>query len=168
MKAKFKQINDYFEHLVNSTNHIKKFIGVSERELQSVLASTSMVDDPFLVLFGYKGALDGNNQRTLGARTVSFSILYRVTDPNNYAGQYTKTNLAEHIGLQVLSRINQESRPTSSVKWLHGAFVKGSVHFEEVFYQTGSGLFGCEFHFDLGVKDPLTVDSGFWTDKDFC
>lgn len=168
MKAQFKQINDYFAALVSATNKINKFISVSDRQLQSILSSTTKVDDPFLVLFGYEGKLSGNDQRTIGTRTVSFSILYRVSDPNDFSDQYKKINLAEEIGLQVLARINQDSHPSSSVKWLHSAFQKDSVHFQEVFYQSGNGLFGCEFHFDLEVKNPLTVKSGFWTDKEFC
>lgn len=168
MQSQFTKINDYLAALVAATDHIKKYISVSEKELLSVLSKTKKEDDPFMVFFGYEGKLMGNNQRTIGTRTVSFSILYRVSDPNDYAGQYTKINLAEHIGLQVLSRINQDSHPSSDQAWLHNAFQKDSVKFSEVAYQTANGLFGCEFHFDLEVKNPLTADPDFWLDKDFC
>lgn len=166
--ALFKKVNDYLKYLVENTNHIKKFIGVSERELQAVLNKTKKEDDPFLVFFGYKAKLKGNNQRTIGTRTISFAVLYRVTDPNNYADQDEKINTAEYIGTQVLSRINIDSHPSSDVTWLHGTFQKDSVEFEKVTYQTANGLFGCEFHFDLEVKNPLIADSDFWLDKDFC
>lgn len=168
MQSNFKQINDYFAYLVSQAPAIKTFVSVSESELLHVLNRTTKADDPLLVLFGYEGKLDGNNQRTIGTRTVSFSILYRVTNPNDFADQYDKINEAEGIGLQVLSRINQDSHPSSSVRWLHGAFQKDSVKFSEVTYETANGLFGCEFHFDLEVKNPLIADSAFWLDRDFC
>lgn len=168
MQANFKKINDYFKHLVDNTNHIAKFISVSKRELQNVLAKPTKEDDPFLILFGYDGKLDGNNQRTIGTRTISFAIVFRVKDANDYESQYGKINDAEEIGLQVLSRINQDSHFGSSESWLHNAFKKDTVKFSEVTYQTPNGLFGCEFHFDLDVKNPLIADSDFWLDKDFC
>lgn len=168
MQSHFKKVNDYFSYLVSQAPAIKKFISVSERELQSVLSKTTKQDDPFLVLFGYEGTLDGNNQRTIGTRTVSFAILFRVTDPNNFADQYSKINQAEEIGLQVLSRINQDSHPSAGINWLMNSFKKDSVKFSEVTYETANGLFGCEFHFDLEVKNPLTADSDFWLDRDFC
>lgn len=168
MQALFTTINTYFAYLVCATPHIKKFISISDRELLSTLAKTTKEDDPFLVFFGYEAKLAGNNQRTIGTRTISFSILFRVTDSNDFAGQYTKINQAENIGLQVLSRINQDSKPGSGVNWLVNAFQKDSVRFSEAVYETASGLFGCEFHFDLEIKNPLIADSGFWLDKDFC
>lgn len=168
MQSHFKQVNDYFAYLVSQAPAIHKFISVSQRELQSILSKTTKADDPFLVLFGYEGKLDGNNQRTTGTRTISFSILFRVSDPNDYAGQYDKINQAEEIGLQVLSRINQDSHPKSGIDWLTNAFKKDSVKFSEIFYETAAGLFGCEFQFDIDVKNPLIADSDFWLDKDFC
>lgn len=167
MQANFKKINDYFAGLVDATDKVKKFISVSERELMTALNKTTKTDDPFLVLFGYEGKLNGNNQRTIGVRTVSFSILFRVADANDFADQYEKINQAEEIGLQFLSRINYDSR-SGEVDWLFNAFRKESVSFSEVSYQTASGLFGCEFHFDIEVKNPLIADNNFWTDKDFC
>lgn len=164
----FEKLNTYLAYLVANTNHIKKFISVSESELLSVLGKTTKEDDPFLVFFSYEGKLDGNKQRTIGTRTVSFSILYRVLPGNDFADQYAKTNQAEKIGLQVLARINQDSHPSSPEKWLHNAFQKDSVKFSEVFYESAHGLFGCEFHFDLEIKDPLIADSSFWLDRDFC
>lgn len=168
MQSLFAQISTYFAYLVSVTPHIKNFVGTSERELLSMLNKTNRKDDPFLVLFGYEGKLDGNNQRTIGTRTVSFSILFRVTDADNFADQYEKINRAEDLGLQVLARINQDSQPKGGVDWLKGAFRKDSVRFSEVSYQTANGLFGCEFHFDLEAANPLIADSDFWTDKDFC
>lgn len=168
MQSQFEKVRSYLSGLVDKTDHIKKFISVSERELQSVLSKTTKVDDPFMVFFGYEGKLTGNNQRTIGTRTISFSVLYRVINPNDFAGQYEKINQAENIGLQVLSRINRDSHPSSEETWLHNAFQKDSVKFSEVFYETAHGLFGCEFHFDLEVQNPLTADSDFWLDKDFC
>ncbi|MDD3772104.1 MAG: hypothetical protein RBT46_09050 [Weeksellaceae bacterium] len=94
--------------------------------------------------------------------------MFRVTDPNDFSGQYEKINQAEEIGLQVLSRINQDSHPNSGIDWLVNSFRKESVKFSEIFYETANGLFGCEFHFDLDVKNPLKADSSFWADKDFC
>lgn len=164
----FAQINDYLAYLVASTPHIQTFVSVSDRELLNTLNKTTKANDPLLVFFGYEGKLDGNNQRTIGVRTVSFSILYRVTDANNYADQYAKINQAENIGLQVLSRILQDSHPNSAVSWLRNSFVKSSVRFSEVTYETANGLFGCEFHFDIEVSNLLKADSDFWTDKDFC
>lgn len=164
----FKKLNDYFKYLVSQAPDIKNFISVSPRELQTVLSQTTKSDDPFLVFFGYEGKLDGNNQRTIGTRTVSFAILFRITDPNSFSDQYQKIDQAEDIGMQVLSRILQDSHPSSGIDWLRNAFQKDSVRFSEVTYETANGLFGCEFHFDLEIKNPLTAESGFWLDRDFC
>lgn len=168
MQSNFKQINDYFAYLVSQAPAIKIFVSVSENELLHTLSKSTKTEVPLLVLFGYEGKLDGNQQRTVGTRTVSFAILFRVTDPNDYSDQYDKINQAENVGLQVLSRINQDSHPTSDVDWLHGSFQKNSVKFSEVTYDTANGLFGCEFHFDLEMKNPLTADNDFWLDKGFC
>lgn len=167
MQANFKKINDYFADLVSKQTAVKKFISVSERELLATLNQTTKADDPILVLFGYEGKLNGNNQRTIGVRTISFSILFRVADANNYADQYTKINQAEEIGLQFLSRINYDSK-SGELAWLFNAFRKESVNFSEIQYQTANGLFGCEFHFDIEINNPLIADGNFWTDKDFC
>lgn len=167
MQSNFKKINNLFAYLVEKSTAVEKFISVSERELQNALSKTPKIEDPFLVLFGYEGKLDGNNQRTTGTRTVSFAVLFRISDPNNYTDQYEKINQAEEIGLQFLSRINYESK-SGEISWLHNAFRKESVRFTEITYQTPNGLFGCEFHFDIDVKNPLIADSKFWKDKDFC
>lgn len=166
MQAYFKKISQYFESLVAATPKVSKFISVSQKELHQVLSTSE--PGPFLVLFGFEGKLDGNNQRTIGTRTISFCIVFKVADPNNYKDQYDKVNEAEEIGLQFLARINQDAHATSTLEWLRGAFKKDSVKFSEITLKTGHGLFGCEFHFDLELTNPLIADSNFWTDKDFC
>lgn len=96
-------------------------------------------------------------------------IVYSMELPQKqYFYTSEKFNQAENLGLQVLSRINQDSHPSSDVDWLRGSFQKNSVKFSEVTYDTANGLFGCEFHFDLEMKNPLTADNDFWLDKGFC
>lgn len=167
MQSRSKVVKSYFKNLVASTDVIKHYIGTSKKELMNFLSKSKSVDDPFLVLFSYDGKLDGNNQRTFGTRSVSFAILFRTSNANNIEDQDEKIDLAEEYLLQVLSRINYDSK-SGDVEWLKDAFKKDSVKFSEVTYETANGLFGFECHFDVDVKNPLIADNSFWNDKDFC
>lgn len=168
MKAYFKKVNDYLKDLVAATDEIAGFVGNSESELMTKLQSIISADKPLLVFFGYQGTLDGSVQRTFGPRTISFSIVYPITDQNDYEKQYERINDAESIGLEVMARINYDATPEGGVAWLYNTFVKDSCRFEPVVYKTPMGLFGQEFFFDLNFKTPLAPTPGFWKDKSFC
>jgi hypothetical protein len=99
---------------------------------------------------------------------LAFSILYSGVAPDDYVAQREAVNNAEMIGLEVLSRINIESKMQSS-GWLYNNFIKESVHYEELKFEKIDGYFGMEFHFDLKVLEPLVVDKAKWSDGDiFC
>lgn len=164
----FKLVDNYFKHLVNSTEHIKTYVSISERELLNTLSRTTLKDDPILVFFSYVGKLDGNKQRTIGPRTISFSILYRSNNTNDFEKHIEMIDQAEYLGLQVIARMQQDSHPMSDVEWLKNAFDKKSVNYTEVTYKTPHTLFGIEFTLDLILPTPLIVEKDFWTDKDYC
>ncbi|MFA7448739.1 MAG: hypothetical protein WCY77_09905 [Weeksellaceae bacterium] len=167
-KAYFKRVKDYLEALVEDTDEIAEFVGTSESELMTKLQTITDASKPLLIFFGYEGNLEGQKQRTFGPRTISFSIVYPITDQNNYALQYQRINDAESIGLEVLARINYDSTLEGAVDWLYNSFEKDSCKFHEITYKTPIGLVGHEFFFDLKFNNALTPTPSFWKDRDFC
>lgn len=167
-KAYYKKVQDYLKDLVNDTDEIVGFVGSSEGELMTKLQSVTDPDKPYLVFFGYQGELNGQQQRTFGPRTISFSIVYKVTDQNDYATQYKRIDDAEAVGMEVMARIHYDATPEGGIDWLYNTFMKDSCKFNEVVYKNPIGLFGHEFHFDLNFKNPLTPDPAFWKNRNFC
>ena len=166
-EVSFQKVNDYFRDLVSKTDYIKKFFSISPEELVNDLNSGQESEFPILVLFGYEAKLNGNQQRTFGTRTITFSILFNCK-PDDYRGQEKAINDAEVYGLNFLSRINLDSK-VHTYPWLANVFDKDSVVFDVVQYENAKTLFGIEFSFDLSIKDPLSAKEAFWNDvTDFC
>lgn len=165
-RVSYSTISNYFKDLINKTPYIKSYIGSSRTELQNKLTSRIKIEDPFFVLWGYGGKLEGNNkQRTQGCRSINFSILFRIK-PDDYTAQEDAYDKAELYGLNIIARIYQESC-IKKYGWLSN-FDKDAVSWEPVEYQTANGLFGVEFSLLIPTKDPLTIDYSFWADIKDC
>lgn len=162
----FSQIELYFEELVQNTEYIKAFIPLSERALSNHLESTSRLQDPMLFLMSYEGKLDGNNQRTVGYRTVNFAVMFRC-DSDDAMAQRKAINDSEHVILNVLSRIDLDSKE-QIIPWLKNAFVKNSVKLEDADFEYFPGLYGMYCSFDLEVKNSLKYDNSFWKTEKTC
>ena len=162
-KALFNKIDEYFKDIVSKTDNIKGYISISQEELQKKL--TQKIENPIMVFSGYEGKLDGNNQRTIGNRTIQFVILFKC-HPNNTQEQINAINAAENIGLNIISRIKYDA--TKSSNWLYKSFDQSSVHFNEFYFQNAVGLFGCQFSFELENKNSLSIDKSFWLDDIGC
>lgn len=164
----FKKVSDYLEGLSNKNHDIKSFFGDNPQLLDDALGSVEGMKGPALSFYGYKWSMSGNNQRTFNTRSLSFAIIIAGVKPEDYAGQDDAIEKAESIGLEVLSRIYQDSlRP--EINWLYNNFEKESVSGVPVRLEKDEGLFGMDFSFNLKVSEPLVVDKSKWSDGDlFC
>lgn len=159
----YTTVKEYFKSL--STNHkdINSFVGYAAEELASEMAKLRGLSTPVLVLFNYEGKLDGNKQRTLANRTISFAILKSVTKKDDFTEQYSVIAECEVLGLSVMSRINYDSKYVKD-HWLHNNFMQETVRFNEVKYRGKEALFGMEFFFDIKTSEPLTININNWVD----
>jgi hypothetical protein len=154
---------DYFKDLAKNHADINSFVGYSSLDFQTQINTVKGLDDFILVLYNYEAKLEGNNQRTISQRSISFAILKKVKELHDFNAQYKAIAECEVIGLEVLSRVNYDSK-LDEVKWLYNNFVKESVNFKEVGLKTESGLFGMEFFFDIKTPEPLTILAEKWDD----
>ena len=164
----FSKVDDYFKELATKHLDIKDYCGTSAEELASKIDSVAGLKTPFLVFYDYFGKLEGKEQRTFNNRSLAFSILFTGVAADDFPGQRTAVNNAEEIGLEVLSRINVQSK-MPDIGWLYNNFDKNSVTMDEVIAEGSDGFYGMEFHFDLKTVEPLVVTPSKWSDGDiFC
>jgi hypothetical protein len=164
----FKKVDAYFQELADKHIDIKDYCSTSIEELSNKIASVAGVESPILVFFDYFGKLEGKEQRTFNNRSLAFSILYTGVKADDFPGQRTAVNNAEEIGLEVLSRINVQSK-MPAIGWLFNNFDKNTVNWDEIIAEGEDGFYGMEFHFDLKTLEPLVVTPEKWSDGDiFC
>lgn len=164
----YEKVDAYFSELAQKHVDINDYVGTSVDELADKIASVAGTGSPILVFFDYSGKLEGKDQRTFNNRSLAFSILYTKIAVDDYPGQKTAITNAENIGLEVLSRINVQSK-MPIIGWLYNNFDKNAVTMKEVITEGADGFYGMEFHFDLKVLEPLIVTKEKWTDGDiFC
>lgn len=164
----FSKVDDYFKELATKHLDIKDYCGTSPEEFASKIGSVAGLKTPMLVFFDYFGKLEGKEQRTFNNRSLAFSILFTGVKADDFPGQRTAVNNAEEIGLEVLSRINVQSK-MPDIGWLYNNFDKNTVTMDEVIAEGSDGFYGMEFHFDLKTVEPLVVTPTKWSDGDiFC
>jgi hypothetical protein len=161
----YKKVDEYFNDIAVKNVDIKDYCGTSVNELANKIGQHNGILYTILILFNIQNKFTGNQLRTLNNRTISFTIAFAGVDANDYPAQVKAVDDAETIGLQVLSRINIDSKG-KKVDWLYNNFDPNTVHFMEFEAETVEGLFGCEFHFDLKNPEPLLVDPAKWSDGD--
>jgi hypothetical protein len=159
----YKKVGLFFKDLATKHVDIKDYCGTSAMELASKMASVEGVGSPILVFFDYSGKLEGNEQRTFNKRNVAFSILFPGIKPGEFDAQDEAIDQAEEIGLEVLSRINVQSK-MPEIGWLYNNFEKESALILEVKSEGQDGFYGMEFHFDLKTVEPLVVTPNKWSD----
>jgi hypothetical protein len=93
----------------------------------------------------------------------AFTILYTGVKADDFPGQRAAINNSEEIGLEVLSRINVQSKMPNH-GWLYNNFDKNTATFDEVIAEGEDGFYGMEFHFELKTLEPLVVDPNKWSD----
>lgn len=164
----FSKVDDYFRELATKHVDISDYCGTSAEELASKIGSVAGLQSPFLVFYDYFGKLEGKEQRTFNTRSLAFSVLYSGVAPDDFPAQRTAVNNAEEIGLEVLSRINVQSK-MPNIGWLYNNFDKNTVTMDEVIAEESEGFYGMEFHFDLKTLEPLVVTPAKWSDGNiFC
>lgn len=164
----FTALEDYFQSLAEKHLEIKDFCGTSKTELANKIGSHNGIETPILILFSVSSALSGNEQRTFNTREIAFAVVYVMNDFNDIEKVKENKTLAEGIGLDILSRINIESKMPEK-EWLYNNFLKETVRYNEFEMQESIGLCGMEFFFSLKLPEKLTVDKEVWTDGDtFC
>lgn len=164
----FNKVDAFFRDLADKHVDINDYCSTSVEELASKIGTVAGIQSPILVFFDYFGKLSGNDQRTFNNRTLAFSIFFDKVQPDDFPAQRTAVNNAEEIGLEVLSRINIQSK-MPDIGWLYNNFDKNTVTMNEVITEGQDGYYGMEFHFDLKTLEPLVVNPKKWSDGDiFC
>lgn len=164
----FQKVDDFFKNLSDKHVDIKDYCGTSVEEFANKIATVEGVKSPILVFFDYYGKLEGGEQRTFNNRKLAFSVLYTGIKADDYPGQRAAITNAEEIGLEVLSRINIQSK-MPDIGWLYKNFDKNTVTMDEVISEGQDGFYGMEFHFELKTLEPLTVTPAKWSDGNiFC
>lgn len=164
----FKKVDDYFKELATKHVDIQDYCSTSVQELADKIGSVDGVKSPMLVFFDYYCKLSGKEQRTFNNRSLAFSILFKGVKSDDYPAQREAFDKAEEIGLEVLSRINIQSK-MPDIGWLYNNFEKESATYEETSAEGADGFYGMEFHFDLKTLQPLVVNPDKWSDGQlFC
>lgn len=159
----FAMVEDYLKSL--STKHVdlKDFVGTSIAELATKLTSFNGALSPIMIFYNVTSQLSGTNQRSFNTRRISFAIAYTGVAIDDFVAQKLAINNAEQIGLDVLSRINYDSKIPDS-DWLYNNFIKDSVSYEDYQDEEVEGLYGMDFSFELKVPEALVADPAKWSD----
>lgn len=159
----YKKVDEFFKGLSEKHVDIKDYCGTSVAELAAKADSVEGIKYPILVFYKYSGRLNGNQNQTLNNRTLSFSILYGGIDIDDAAAILDAKTNAEIIGLEVMSRINVQSK-MQDIGWLYNNVDKNTITYEEVDPETSEDLVGMDFNFELKTTEPLVVTPSKWTD----
>lgn len=164
----FSKVDSYFKDLADKHVDIKDYCSTSPQELADKIQSVDGIVSPILIFFDYYCKLSGKEQRTFNNRSLAFSIMYSGIKPDDFSGQRMAKDNAEEIGLEVLSRINVQSK-MPDIGWLYNNFEKESATYDELVAEGSDSYYGMEFHFDLKTLEPLVVNPEKWSDGNiFC
>lgn len=159
----FKMVEDYMRDLQEKNVDLNDFIGTSVAELATKMSSASGLQKPVLILYQVSSILSGNDQRTFNTRKISFIIAYNEVDSDDFdAITMAKAN-AESIGLEVLSRINYDSKKPET-PWLYNKLLKDTIEYNAYEDEEVEGLVGMDFSFEIKVPEPLVATPAKWTD----
>lgn len=161
----FKMVEDYMKSLQEKNTDLQDFVGTSITELSNKLSSSGGILSPFLLLYKVSSVLSGNDQRTFNTRKISFVIGFAGVNVDDYEQITLKKAEAEAIGLEVLSRINYDSKKPET-EWLYNKFLKDSIEYEDYQDEEVEGLVGQDFSFEIKVSEPLVATPNKWSDGD--
>lgn len=161
----FKIVEEYLKSLSERHVDIQDFVGTSLSELATKLTAHYGIKSPFMVFYSISSQLSGTNQRSFNTRRISFVIASAGINKEDFEKQKEAIDKAEQIGLDVLSRINYDSKISGS-DWLYNNFQKDTVIYEVYQDEEVEGLFGMDFHFDLKLPEPLVALPDKWSDGD--
>lgn len=163
-----EKVDLYFQSLAEKHNDLKDYCGTSRNELANKITSKAGIKSPILILYDINSKLSGNEQRTNNTRAISFAVAYTGVKANDFVAEKLAVKNAEAIVLEILSRINVESK-MPEIGWLYTNFIKDSVTYNEFEVEEVAGLFGIDCTFELKVQEQLVVDKTKWSDGDtFC
>jgi hypothetical protein len=164
----FSKVEAYLKSLADKHVDIKDFCSTSPQELADKINSVEGIESPILIFFDYYCKLSGKEQRTFNNRSIAFSVLFSGVKADDFTARTIAVDTAEEIGLEVLSRINVQSK-MPDIGWLYNNFEKGSANYNELIAEGQDGFYGMEFYFDLKTLEPLVVTPEKWSDGDiFC
>lgn len=164
----FNKVDDYFRELADKHVDIKDYCGTSLQELASKVDSVAGIQSPMLLFYDYFGKLEGKEQRTFNSRSLGFSILFAGVQADDFPEQQNAVTAAEKIGLEVLSRINIQSK-MPDIGWLYNNLDKNTITMTQILAEGSDAFYGMEFHFELKTLEPLVVTPEKWSDGNiFC
>lgn len=161
----FQMVEDYMKSLQQKNVDLEDFVGTSVTELANKLSRAGGLKSPFLLLYKVSSILSGNDQRTFNTRKISFVVGFAGVNVDDYEQIKTKKATAEAIGLEILSRINYDSKKPET-EWLYNKFLKDSIEYEDYQDEEVEGLVGIDFSFEIKVPEPLVATPNKWSDGD--
>ena len=161
----FQMVEDYMKSLQQKNVDLEDFVGTSVTELANKLSRAGGLKSPFLLLYKVSSILSGNDQRTFNTRKISFVVGFAGVNVDDYEQIKTKKATAEAIGLEILSRINYDSKKPET-EWLYNKFLKDSIEYEDYQDEEVEGLVGMDFSFEIKVPEPLVATPNKWSDSD--
>lgn len=160
----YEKLKKYMKLRCDSCSLVDYFLGYDEQELTHYISSVGIHEKTIVVMLEYKGALSGNNQRTLSGREVRFAVLRK--GGGGFEKDTSQVAICENVGFVLLSRILYDSRFPES-EWLYDNFDQDTVEFMDIRSLTVSNLIGMEFGFELKTPQPLNLNPDDWEDIDF-
>lgn len=155
-------LDEYFRGLASKHRLINSFSGFTDLEFDKVLAEKRKNKYPMMTLSPYRFSLSGNKQRTFSNKELVFAIGIKLKE-NTVAQHKRAEAMAEEIGLQIIARINTDSK-NKSYAWLYDNFDVESVKAEALGFDTRDGIKGMEFSFQFRNKQPMVVQKQLWFD----
>lgn len=159
----YNKIDEYLSFLAAKHVDVKGYVEDSTTAIAEAMNSIEGIPSPFVSFTNYEWKLSGSDQRTFNTRTIHFAVTFTGIDAFDFKAQRNAKTNAEQIGLDILSRINVDSKSPVR-KWLYNNFIKESVVCHEIELENVEGAFGMGFVFDLKTYEPLVVFPDKWDD----
>ncbi|MGB0867976.1 MAG: hypothetical protein ACPGSD_00140 [Flavobacteriales bacterium] len=160
----YNMLEYYFRNLSQKHSLINSFSGFTDAEFDYVVSKKHTNKYPMMALSDYSFKLTGNKQRAFSERVIEFSIGVKLKDRSVESVKAAEA-LAEEIGLQIISRIKQDSEICKDINWLYENFDVNTVKAQALDKNTKDGIRGMSFSFELRHRQPLIVNNDIWEDK---
>lgn len=159
----YNMLEYYFRNLSAKHRLINSFSGFTDAEFDHVISQKNTNKYPMMALSDYSFKLTGNKQRAFSERVIEFYIGVKLKDRSVEAVKDAEA-LAEQIGLQLISRIKQDSEKCKDLNWLYENFDVNTVKAQALDNNTKDGIKGMSFRFELRHRQPLMVQKNIWLD----
>lgn len=169
MGISFNEYLDYHKKLAESNvdiahqeKHRHSFFSTDVGEFeQMVQGKSGSVGDVVLHLMTLRGSLSGDEDFQRETISGGFTLLVKCNwDDRNYREQEDKWNQSKEIGLQVISKINEDSL-NQCAEFPLDCFDVSAVRFAQI-GPVMNDFIGWEFTYPVSSRNSITYDSSKW------